>query len=298
MKGFLRIINSLKWLGLIGVVGRLLNNRILEFFWFFFLLFFVDFLFNLRFNLQCLKQLITFPFAPIRSCFKLPSIESYSCKGNYILPFKGEWSVVNGGAFKEISHSWFVPSQRYAYDFLIIDEKGKTYDGDKHRPEDYYCYGKEITAPEDGTVVYIYDKCEDSKIFGNGRLDGNIKDICGNHLVIKHNDTEYSMIAHIMPKSIAVKVGQRVMKGEAIASCGNTGNSSEPHIHFQLMTGKSHFTSAGLPIKFNNISISENEAYALLDPRSIPISARSEDKLGENISSAYIRRGQYVRNSG
>lgn len=297
MKVFLRIINSLKWLGLVGVLGRLLNIRSLEFFWFFFLLFFVDFIFNLRFNLQCLKQLITLPAAPIRYGSKLPTKDSYSCKGDYILPFKGEWSVVNGGVHKEISHSWSIPSQRYAYDFLIIDEKGKTYNGDLHKPEDYYCYGKEIIAPEDGTVVYIYDKCEDSRIYGNGKLDTNIKDICGNQLVIKHYDNEYSMIAHIMPNSIVVKVGQNVKKGDFLARCGNTGNSSEPHIHFQLMTGKSHFTAAGLPIVFNQISIKESEAYQILDRRPIPTAAKEEDKQGENIASAYIRRGQYVRNS-
>jgi murein DD-endopeptidase MepM/ murein hydrolase activator NlpD len=225
----------------------------------------------------------------------LPSKDNYTCKGKYILPFEGKWSVVNGGVDKELSHSWVIPSQRYAYDFLIIDNNGKSFSGDPKKVENYYCYGQNIIAPEDGIVVSVCDKWEDSKVYGNGTLDNLIKDICGNSITIKHNESEYSFIAHIMPKSILVNVGQQVKKGEVIAKCGNSGHSTEPHIHFQLNDGKSFYTSAGLPIEFDNIKITENEFYRLYDNRPLPI--KNSGSISKELSSKYIRRGQTVENN-
>lgn len=80
----------------------------------------------------------------------------------------------------------------------------------------------------------------------------------GNHITLQHNEKEFSTIAHLMPNSITVAVGQKVVRGQVIAKCGNSGNTSEPHIHFQLNDGKSFFASAGLPVKFKNVFATEN----------------------------------------
>jgi len=84
----------------------------------------------------------------------------------------------------------------------------------------------------------------------------------GNFIVIKHAEKEYSLYAHLAPKSVVVSKGGRVLQGQIIAKCGNSGNTSEPHLHFQLQTGKSFFTSAGLPIYFTNIKTNKKPMLA------------------------------------
>ena len=73
-----------------------------------------------------------------------------------------------------------------------------------------------------------------------------------------------------------------------ISKCGNTGNSTEPHLHIQLQTGKSFYNSAGLPIQFSDIALSEVFQYEILDPR--PHMALA------HITSGYVSRGFAVEN--
>lgn len=299
MHKLLVFFSRIKWIGLIGLLGDILGNRYLRLFWLFMLFGLIEVFYNLPVFFQCIKQLFLLPIIYISHGFKLPTKVSYTCKSRYILPFEGKWSVVNGGVDKQVSHSWGIPTQRYAYDFLIIDNNGKSYTGSPKLVENYYCYGMNIIAPADGEVVSVNDKYDNSKVYVDGTVDCNAKDIRGNFIVIKHNNFEYSTIAHIMPKSIMVTLGQKVKQGEVIAKCGNTGNSTEPHIHFQLQDGKSFFASAGLPIEFSDIIITENSYYKLYDNRLFPNKIddvtfiESKNRCGLK----YIHRGQIVKNS-
>lgn len=217
----------------------------------------------------------------------LPSKENYTNKSGYILPFNGKWTVWNGGADKEISHSWGIVAQRYAYDFLIVEDDGKYFDGDGKQVQNYLCYGKEIIAPADGIVVKISDKHNDSRVYNGCKVYCDTWDIRGNYIVIKHNENEYSMTAHIKKGSFRVKTGDTVRQGEVIAQCGNSGNTSEPHIHFQLQSGENCFTSAGLPITFTNIKAEKSGGYKALS---------NLQPADEN--SRYIGRGLNVENGG
>ena len=223
--------------------------------------------------------------------FKLPSKENYIVKGNYILPFTGKWTAANGAVTKKQSHSWSLLPQRYAYDFIIIDDEGKSFAGDNRSVQDYYCYGKNIIAPADGEVVRLSNRYKDSYVDGkNGYCDASI--IAGNYITIKYNDDEYSFIAHIMKDSFTVKVGDKVKQGEVIAKCGNTGNSSEPHIHFQLNAGKSFNMSAGLPIAFSNIKANAKENYEKWDKRV----TQGEVLKAHGDGNVYISRGLELEN--
>ena len=226
---------------------------------------------------------------PLRYRFRLPSKENYVVKGNYILPFTGQWTVVNGGLTKKLSHSWLIFPQRYAYDFIIVDSEGKSHSGDRGAVGNYYCYGKDIVAPADGEVVRAYGKYKDTFVDGKNAYCDSIN-IAGNYVVIKHNDSEYSFIAHLVPGSLKVKKGDTVKQGEVIAKCGNSGNSSEPHIHYQLQSGKSFFFSAGLPIAFSNINAWAKENYSVLDKRP------HDDNLQVEGNISYIARGLEVEN--
>ncbi|MEP7038364.1 MAG: peptidoglycan DD-metalloendopeptidase family protein [Acidobacteriota bacterium] len=148
---------------------------------------------------------------------------------NLILPFKGEWFVVWGGDTPEQNQHQAAPNQRFAFDILKTDEKGSTHKGDGSKNEDYYAFGQEIIAPADGFVTYVVDGVHDNKPGEMNRMY-----VPGNLVIIKHADGEYSLFAHFKQNSIRVKVGDKVNKAQTIGLCGNSGNSSEPHLHFQM----------------------------------------------------------------
>ncbi len=289
MKRFAKLCRKMQYLGLLGLLGLIVESRFLNLLWLFWLLGFVDIFYNLPVFLQSLKQLWGMLFIPFRYGSHIPSVDNYQCEVKYSLPFEGEWTVVNGGTDKEYSHSWTIPTQRYAYDFVILDQEGRSFSGDPTKTEDYYCYGKSILASADGEVIEVLLGSPDSVLSGNGQVDCSARDIRGNYILIQHADNEYGLYAHLKPGSICVREGQIVQRGQRLAQCGNSGNTSEPHLHFHLQDGKSFYTSAGLPIEFSDIAIHSAPNYATFDPRPMPLDPAST--VGK-----YIMRGQRVTN--
>ncbi len=141
------------------------------------------------------------------------------------LPFYGEWQVSqahNG----EHTHKglW-----QHAWDFMIQDEDQKIYENDGDFLEDYYCYGKAVVAPADGYVDDLIDSVPDNVI---GKVD--IKNNWGNTIVIRHTDHLYTKLSHLVPESFTVKKGDKVVAGQVVGKCGNSGRSPYPHLHFQI----------------------------------------------------------------
>ena len=200
---------------------------------------------------------------------RLPGPADYRSPRQYSLPFRGAWTVVNGGVTKETSHSWDIPTQRYAYDFLILDEEGRSFQGDETDPAAFYCYGQDILAPADGVVAEVLTGQPDSRITKDRKASCQARDLRGNYILLDHGQGEFSLLAHLQPDSILVTVGQQVRRGEALARCGNSGNSSEPHLHFQLQQGASFTTSPGLPIPFASLDVSPAPRYACFDDRPL-----------------------------
>ena len=141
------------------------------------------------------------------------------------LPFYGEWFVSQAHEGK-ITHK---EDWRFAFDFVIADETQKTFKNTGEQVSDFYCYGLPVLAPAAGYVVTLVDGIEDNAIG-----DVNLGENWGNAIVIKHSDFLYSKITHIKKGSFKVKLGDYVKKGEVLSSCGNSGRSPEPHIHFQV----------------------------------------------------------------
>lgn len=77
----------------------------------------------------------------------------------------------------------------------------------------------------------------------------------GNHVVIRSDGGNYAVVAHLKQRSLAVTVGDRIGAGALVGYCGNSGNSSEPHVHAQLMDRASFWTGHGIPMSFSNITI-------------------------------------------
>lgn len=276
MRNFIGLCNKFQYLGLLGLLSFIFDNKLLNFFWLFWLLGFVGIFYNFPVFLQSLKQLVGMITAPLRYGFNMPNADNYQNKIQYSLPFHGTWTAVNGGIDKKNSHSWSIQTQRYAYDFVILDEEGHSFSGVDTKLSDYYCYGKKILAPADGVVVEVQDTYPDSLLLGKGQADCSAKDIRGNYILIRHAHKEYGLLAHLKPGSICVKKGDIVKRGQYIAYCGNSGNTSEPHLHFHLQDGINFYTSAGLPIEFTGITKVPANNYHVYDPRTFLTSSNSK----------------------
>ena len=264
MEKILIYICRLQWLGLLGFAGSLLDIKILKLFYIFWLLCFIDICLkmyrnadSLFFCLQCLGQLAGIPFTNLRYGFRLPDKDTYIPECSYALPFNGRWFVANGGVTEETSHSWPVCSQRYAYDFYMIDEAEQSYSGDRKHLDNYYCYKQNIIAAADGVVITAKDSYPDTPIGEEGQAGCTAPRIQGNFILIRHSRHEYSLTAHLLKNSVRVKPGDQVVKGQTLAQCGNSGNTSEPHIHFQIQRGRLFLFSAGLPVHFCNLETTD-----------------------------------------
>jgi murein DD-endopeptidase MepM/ murein hydrolase activator NlpD len=166
------------------------------------------------------------------------------------LPFKGEWSVTWGGDTKEQNYHVESVAQKNAFDFLIYDEKGSTHKGTGESNEDYYAFGKELYAPCDGEVVLVVDGVKDNV---PGVL--NHVYIPGNTVIIKTATGEYAFFAHFKQHSIVVKQGQKVSTGALLGLCGNSGNSSEAHLHFHLQNVEDMTKAIGAKCYFDQLKV-------------------------------------------
>jgi hypothetical protein len=143
------------------------------------------------------------------------------------LPFWGFWKVTQGiNGQHTHKESW-----RHAWDFEMTDDEGKTYRNQGDRLEDYYCFGKPVVAAASGYVTEVVDTIEDNQI-GDMNLNFN----WGNTVVISHTTGLFSQSSHLKLGTVLVKKGQYVQKGQQIASCGNSGRSPYPHLHFQFQS--------------------------------------------------------------
>lgn len=142
-------------------------------------------------------------------------------------------------------------NQYYAIDVLGIDKKFRsTYKDGSKISSDYFIYGSKVLACDDGTVIAMKSDLPDA--FKMGAVEKFIRSIgtqlTGNVVVIKHDDYTYSLYAHLKKGSIKVKPGDKVHAGQYIGNVGNSGNSSEPHLHFELCRfDPSAMTGLGLP---------------------------------------------------
>ncbi|TQR31244.1 M23 family metallopeptidase [Lysinibacillus sphaericus] len=158
-----------------------------------------------------------------------PKTDQQYTKNKYIMPIRDEWFVVWGGTNEFVNYHYVYESQRYAYDLVKVQD-GESYQNSQIRNEDFYAFDEDLIAPADGKVVKVVDGIKDNV---PGEMDEH--NPAGNYVVIEHANHEFSMIAHFKKNSILVKSGDNVTEGQLIGKCGNSGNSSEPHIHFQVM---------------------------------------------------------------
>jgi hypothetical protein len=169
------------------------------------------------------------------------------------LPFKGNWLVAWGGDTKELNQHHDTPNQEFAFDFLGVDEQGKTRKGEAQVNEDYFAFGRQVLAPADGNVTDVINGVRDN-------IPGSMNpySALGNAVFIQHSEYEVSILAHLKLGSVKVKVGDKVERGQLIGLCGNSGNSSEPHLHYHLQNTSIIQDGTGIKCYFQEVMLLEN----------------------------------------
>jgi hypothetical protein len=145
-------------------------------------------------------------------------------------PLADEWLVGQGGHAELVNYHYVTSTQRDALD-LLQSRDGSTHESGRRELTSYYIYGKPVLAPADGVVTFVLDGRPDQMI---GSTDRRYQ--CGNNVVIEIGGRRYLMMGHLGPGSIQVKVGEQVKLGQQIAKVGNSGNTTEPHLHIQAQT--------------------------------------------------------------
>ncbi|MNJ46487.1 putative peptidase [compost metagenome] len=164
----------------------------------------------------------------------------------YSLPLKGKWLTFWGGSNVLSNYHYAYATQRYAYDFIVVEENA-SYKGDPTKNASFYAFGQEVTAPADGMIVEVVNDVDDNVPVGTM----NEKQAAGNYIIIDHQG-EYSILAHFKQGSISVQEGQMVKRGQTLGLVGNSGNSSEAHLHFQVSDQPSLEHGKSIRIKFKN----------------------------------------------
>ncbi|MGZ4582493.1 MAG: M23 family metallopeptidase [Nocardioidaceae bacterium] len=144
------------------------------------------------------------------------------------MPLSGRWHVVHGGHAELVNAHAVTGFEADALD-LLRQVHGQSYRGDTQRLSSYYAYGAPVVAPASGTVTQVVSHRPDEAI-GSSDIDHP----AGNFVIIGIGAGRYVVLAHLRPGSLRVVPGQHVAAGQRVASVGNSGNTSEPHLHLQV----------------------------------------------------------------
>lgn len=190
-------------------------------------------------------------------------------------PVTGKWLGMNSPIDKIPSHGVRAYGQAYAIDLVYepTDRQRPAFGTGRamRQPSEYPAFGEPVRAMTDGIVVTAMDTLRDHRarssllsvlymmIEGALRELGGPRFIVGNHITIRSDDGVYALVAHLRQGSALVAQGDPVRAGQTIAACGNSGNSSEPHLHAQLMDRSSLWTAQGIPFSFAGVQIGESD---------------------------------------
>lgn len=209
-------------------------------------------------------------------------------------PVTGRWQAANSPADKVPSHGTHWGGQSHAIDIKRVGERAEDEESSAgrrsgvgsglgsglwrlHRPEEFPAYGSPVSAPADGTVVEVVDTRRDHRARTSllGLLyfllvEQLVRSFAprsftfGNHVVLRLEDGAdggelhgevYAGLCHLRRGSITVEVGDRVQAGQLLGECGNSGNSTEPHLHFQLMDSPGGDSARGIPFSWRGVGV-------------------------------------------
>jgi murein DD-endopeptidase MepM/ murein hydrolase activator NlpD len=159
-------------------------------------------------------------------------------------------------------------AQRFAIDYVKVTPDGHTHTGDLKKNSNYLCYGAEILAVADGKIVALKDSVPENTPDPVARAVQITMDTAGgNFVALDLGYHRYALYGHLIPGSLKVKAGDSVKRGQVLASLGNSGNSTEPHLHFQIADQPSFLGANGLPYLYDEVGI---KPTLIVDAKSDP----------------------------
>jgi len=171
-------------------------------------------------------------------------------------PLRGDhWLAGNGPSNASGHRRALIPidghaviAQRFAIDWVKLGTEGQTYRGDKLDNKNYFAYGVDALAVADGVVTEVKDGIPENIPGANSRaVPITLETVGGNHVIIDIGGDNFAFYAHLQPGSLRVKLGDKVRRGQVVGLVGNSGNSTEPHLHFHIANNSSPLGSEGLP---------------------------------------------------
>lgn len=205
-------------------------------------------------------------------------------------PLRGEWAAATTPAHRIPSHGTNMLGQRYAFDFVRIDHRKGFH---LHpagtlrswviggRTRECYGWGQRVHAAFDGEVVTAIDGVpergwlhvarelalvlKNAVTFDPGK---GVTSVAGNHVVLRM-DGAFAFYAHLAPGSLAAKPGDTVRAGDVLGRVGHTGNSTAPHLHFQLMDAADPLEAKGIPTAFAEYEVEHDGRWQRVE-RGIP----------------------------
>ena len=179
-------------------------------------------------------------------------------------PMRGDgWLAANGPSNTSGHRRALIPvdggahiAQRFAIDWVQLREDGRTFTGDRLDNKNYRCYGVEALAVADATVVAVKDGIPENVPGVTSRaVPITMETVGGNHVILDLGNQRYAFYAHLQQGKISVKVGDKVRRGQVLGLVGNSGNSTEPHLHFHISDANSPLGSDGLPFAFPSFEV-------------------------------------------
>jgi Peptidase family M23 len=205
-------------------------------------------------------------------------------------PLRGEWVAYNTPGHRVPSHGTDMLGQRFAYDIMRLDRRNRYFAGSGLglmlrgvRTADCHGWGETVHAIFDADVVAASDAVADPNrihpLVEIGRMLRNavtfrptpeaVARLVGNHVILR-GDGVYAAFAHLAQGSVPVAVGDSVRTSDVIGRVGHTGNSTAPHLHFQLMDGPDPLTAKGVPCAFARYEVERDGRWQSVE-RGIPL---------------------------
>ncbi|MDX6614772.1 MAG: hypothetical protein QOD75_3958 [Blastocatellia bacterium] len=139
-------------------------------------------------------------------------------------------------------------AQRFATDWTRIGTDGLAFRGDPSKNANWSAYGAEVLAVANATVVDVKDGIpENDPTSDKKAVPITLETVAGNYIILDLGNGYFAFYAHLQPKSIRVKVGDRVRRGQVLALLGNSGQADAPHLHFHITDGNSPLGAEGVP---------------------------------------------------
>ena len=165
---------------------------------------------------------------------------------DFRLPLEGSVTVAWGGPTSAVNYHVSSPGERWGYDLLVAAD-GLTFRTDGRTSTDYHAYGRRVLAPAGGRVISARDGVPDAMPGRPDRWSG-----AGNHVVLEVAPEEFLFIAHLRAGSVRVTEGQMVRQGQVVGDVGNSGHSTEPHVHLHLQDRPQADTGEAIPFGFSD----------------------------------------------